>query len=237
MTALAEIQGHTFYLPALGPGAVAFDFGASGGEFALALIGLSGCKCHCADASPSAFEVLSGVAGIDAHHLALGGADGPVEMLIGGHEGDHFWVRGGADDVAAAPIRVEGITLATFMARCGVEYVDLIKLDIEGAEFDLFDATDDATLRRVGQWSVEFHDFLDPSLAPKVAAVIRRLEGLGFATIVMTRHGHGDVLFLNRERLGLDAWQLFYMRTALKYGRGIGRMLARGLGLKTDQAA
>jgi FkbM family methyltransferase len=230
MTALAEIQGHTFYLPALGPGSVVFDLGAAGGGFGRAVHEMTGCRSLCADASPHAYEVLAAAPGIEAHHVALGGVDGPTEMQIGGYEGEKFWVRGAEDGAAAETIEVEGVTLATFMTRAGVDFVDLVKLDIEGAEFAFFDAAADETLKRVGQWSVEFHDFLDPALAPKVAAVIRRLEGLGFETVVMTRRGHGDVLFLNRAHLGLDPLRLFLMRTAVKYGRGMWRMLARKLG-------
>ncbi|MEK9754813.1 MAG: FkbM family methyltransferase [Rhodospirillaceae bacterium] len=234
MTALAEIQGHTFYPRALGPTSVVFDLGAASGGFALGVRELSGARCFAADASPSAFELLAEAPGVTGFNLALGGTDGRVRMDIGGHEGERYWARQGNDQGVAdtdGAVEVEGITFAGFKRRAGVDFVDLVKLDIEGAEFDFFDAASDADLANVGQWSVEFHDFLDPSLAPKVAAVIRRMEGLGFATVVMTRHAHGDVLFLNRAHLGLDGWQLFCMRWPLKYGRGIRRMLRRGLGL------
>jgi FkbM family methyltransferase len=184
--------------------------------------------------------LLSKLPGVEAHHIALGGRDGPMAMEIGGHEAQGYWLRQseqGGDAPGAGTVQVEGVTFETLKARAQVDFVDLVKLDIEGAEFDFFDASSDADLANVGQWSVEFHDFLDPTLAPKVAEVIRRLEGLGFEAIVMTRRGHGDVLFLNRAHLGLDAWQLFCMRWPLKYGRGIRRMLARGFGIGSGKQA
>lgn len=240
MPALAEIDGHTFYLPALGPASVVFDLGAAGGTFSRTLRDLAGCRCIAADASPPAYEVLSKLPGVEAHHIALSGRDGPMAMEIGGHEDGGYWLRQ-SDRADGAPgegaIEVEGVTFETLKMRCDVDFVDLIKLDIEGAEFDFFAAASDEALARVGQWSVEFHDFLDPTLAPEVAEVIRRLEGLGFEAIVMTRRGHGDVLFLNRAHLGLDAWQLFCMRWPLKYGRGIRRMLARGFGIGSGKQA
>ena len=122
MTALAEIQGHTFYLPALGPSSVVFDLGASSGGFALGVRALAGCRCFAAEASPSVFELLAEAQGVEGHNVALGGADGPVRMLVGGHEGERFWVRTGvAADEAA--IEVEGVTFETFKARCGVDTV------------------------------------------------------------------------------------------------------------------
>ncbi len=164
--------------------------------------------------------------GVHHHLAAIGGLAGPMRMTVGGREFGHYWVR--ATD-GEGEIEVPGETLESFMARCGVEQADLVKVDIEGAEFDMFDAASDETLSTVAQFTVEFHDFLDPALTPRVKAVIARLEGLGFETIIMTRHAHGDVVFLNRAKIPLDAWQLFYMRTAVKYGRGMRRVLSRRL--------
>lgn len=233
MAALHEIDGHTFYLPALGPGSVVLDLGASRAGFAVEVNRLTGCTCHCAEASPGVFGLMAAAPGIHHHHVAITGADGPLAMRIGGHQDGGYWMKAddgadvgdGADagDIAEIP----GLTLESFFVRCGVETADLIKLDIEGAEFAMFDAASDTTLKRALQWSIEFHDFLDPALTPSVKAVIARLEGLGFDAVVMTRRGHGDVLFLDRARLNVSIRQLLYMRWGVKYGRGIRRMLAR----------
>jgi len=241
MMGLAEFDHHTFYLPALGPASVVFDLGAAGGAFGANLHAMTGCRSICAEASPSVFRNLQAARGVEAHQLAVGGTDGPVSMTVGGHVGDTYWVRGVDDDgedAGTETIEVPGVTLATLMARTGVDFVDLIKLDIEGAEFAFFDAAGDDTLRRVGQMTVEFHDFLDPARRPDVLAIIRRLEGLGFATVIMTRNTLGDVLFLNRAHLPVDAVQLFVMRTVVKYGRGIRRILARRFApRRSDMAA
>jgi len=238
MTTLVEIQGHSFYLPALAPDSQVFDLGASNAGFAAAVNGLAGCTCHCAEASPSAFGAMIEQPGLHHHNLAIAGRDGPFRMQEGGTVNGRYWVRADTGDSdGAGGVEVEAVTLESFMRRCGVEAPDLVKVDIEGAEIDMFDAASDDTLKSVGQFSVEFHDFLDPALTPRVEAVIRRLQGLGFETVVLTRNGHGDVLFLNRAKIALDRWQLFYMRTAFKYGRGIRRMLARCLGLGARHAA
>ncbi len=232
MTTLVEIHGHTFYLPALGPDSQVFDLGASNAGFAAVVNELTGCTCHCAEASPSAFGAMIERPGLNHHNVAIAGHDGPFQMQEGGTVNGRYWVRAGGEggDNDAGAVEVEALTLESFMRRAGVEAPDLVKVDIESAEIDMFNAASDETLKSVGQFSVEFHDFLDPLLTPGVETVIRRLEGLGFETVVMTRKGHGDVLFLNRAKIALDRWQLLYMRTACKYGRGMRRMLARNLG-------
>jgi len=230
MTTLVEIHGHTFYLPALGPGSQVFDLGASNAGFAATVNDLTGCTCHCAEASPSAVGAMIQQPGLTHHNVAIAGRDGPFRMQAGGTINGRYWVRAGTDAGDGDGVEVEAVTLESFMRRTGVQAPDLVKVDIEGAEIDMFDATGDETLKSIGQFSVEFHDFLDPALTPGVEKIIRRLEGLGFETVVMTRRGHGDVLFLNRAKIALDRWQLLYMRTACKYGRGMRRMLARNLG-------
>ena len=230
MTALAEIQGHTFFLPALGPDSIVLDLGASCGEFALEMQAMTCCDCYCAEASPSAFQVLEQHKTIETVLVAITGVDGPTSVYVGGCEGDKYWVMtqaGVVDNKSAQD--VPGVTLKSFMAKCGIETADLIKVDIEGAELNMFEACSDELLSRVGQFSVEFHDFIDPSMLPRVQAIIQRLERFGFEAIVMTRNAHGGVLFFNRALLGIGAWDLFYMRSVEKYRRGLKRMFSRGL--------
>ena len=73
---------------------------------------------------------------------------------------------------------VPGLTLKLFMAKCGIETADLIKVDIKGAELNMFEACSDELLSRVGQFSVEFHDFIDPPMLPRVQASSKGSNGL-----------------------------------------------------------
>ena len=92
-------------------------------------------------------------------------------------------------------------TLAGLFGALDVEVVDLLKVDIEGAEIALIDAADDATLRRCCQMTIEFHDFMDPDQAVNVKRQLDRFESLGFDCVVMTRRHHGDVWVVNRAAL------------------------------------
>ncbi|MAH83073.1 MAG: hypothetical protein CBB68_01000 [Rhodospirillaceae bacterium TMED8] len=226
---LAEIQGHTFYLPALSTASVVFDLGAAGAGFAQEINRRTGCICHCAEASPVLIETMARGRGIHHHHVAICGKDGPFKMTVGGRDKERYWVKWeGASGISEKDImEVPGLTLESFYKYCTVDQVDLIKVDIEGAEFSMFDSVSDETICRAAQWTIEFHDFIDPSLTPKVLAIIQRMRQLGYADIIMTRHAHGDVLFLDTSRLKINSSQLFYMRSALKYSRGVRRMLSR----------
>jgi FkbM family methyltransferase len=77
-------------------------------------------------------------------------------------------------------IEVETISLADLLARFGDEPVDLLKCDVEGAEYGIFEGASDALLRRIARIRMEVH--VGPGLPDEgLAALRKRLEGLGFA--------------------------------------------------------
>jgi Methyltransferase FkbM domain len=53
---------------------------------------------------------------------------------------------------------VEGYTMTEILDRSGFDRVDLLKVDIEGAERELFSSQDVSWLDRVGAIAIEFHE-------------------------------------------------------------------------------
>jgi len=225
--ALATVIEHTFLPAVLGPRSVVLDLGGSSAGFAQAVYAMCGCACHVVEAAPQKFAAIAETPSIRKYHYAVCGADGPVTFAVAtdATQCDSIAPVGGS--ATRRTVTVPGISLPTLVERLGLSAIDLLKVDIEGAEIAMFDATPDDLLRRIGQITVEFHDFEDPGQAPAVRRILSRLAGIGFAVVVMTHRFHGDVLLLNRERLGITAAQLLYFRSAVKYGRGVGRILAR----------
>ena len=78
-------------------------------------------------------------------------------------------------------IEVDVVTMPDVCAKHGVETVDFLKLDCEGAEVEILEGLDDAFLRRVRQVAMEDH-------APeKTAPQIERLLKLGFEDLPRKR--------------------------------------------------
>ena len=112
------------------------------------------------------------------------------------------------------------------MERLGITKIDILKLDIEGAEFELFVSTPDDILRRIGQITVEFHDFKLCFRGRGLFENAREhLIALGFICCNMAFRTHGDVLFLNRGRTGLGLWQSFYARWFARYDAKVRKSL------------
>lgn len=91
-------------------------------------------------------------------------------------------------------------TLADARRLCGAGRVDIVKMDIEGAEYAVVDqALADGSLDGVSQLMVEFHHFL-PGLHPhQTRRAIHQLEQVGFEIAWVGRTNH-EYLFLRPPR-------------------------------------
>ncbi len=95
---------------------------------------------------------------------AVTGTDTEVSLFVGSN------VHGNARSETASIIdgdrggvsvdvrQVEGIPIADLFARCGVDKIDFLKMDCEGAEFAIFDAMPRETLTAIGRAAVEYHN-------------------------------------------------------------------------------
>ena len=117
------------------------------------------------------------------------------------------------------------VTLAEFRHRASVDHVDLLKVDIEGAEIDLFEACNDDELKEINQITVEFHDFIYPEQHNSVLQIQNRMANIGFWVISFRLDG-SDALFVNRST-GISAGEIVYLRTIVKYRQACMRRLRR----------
>ena len=115
-------------------------------------------------------------------------------------------------------------SLGRFLAETGLQAADLLKVDIEGAELDLFDAATVAELRCFRQITAEFHDFLWPEQATRVARAKRHLVLAGFRRIDFSLDS-SDVLFVRADSLSPPAW--LWLRYIVRNWRGLRRRAAR----------
>jgi FkbM family methyltransferase len=234
---LTRIRGHYLWAAPLKPDSIIVDAGAHRGEFSAEIIQRFGSRCHLIEANPDLAAKLS-VPGAEIISAALAARDGRATFQFNANPESGTIMAKGATPItgsagvspasflstgrqdAGAPRQetVETISLPTLMQRFQLDHIDLLKLDIEGAEFDLVDQTPDDVWRRVGQITVEFHDFQKHFAGRGLFERARaRLEQLGFVCCLMSFRTHGDVLFLNRERLRLNGMQTAYARHVARY--------------------
>ncbi len=97
-------------------------------------------------------------------------------------------------DPVVGDVEVDSVGLVEMIAASGFPEIDVVKMDIEGAEYEVLGAADDATVRSVASWVIECH--AGPGQDPHT--VEARLEGAGF-TVRSIEKPHGQrLLFATR---------------------------------------
>lgn len=109
------------------------------------------------------------------------GADGVSGSLVG----THAYVSGGQR------LTVSTLSLAALLTDAGREECDVLKLDIEGAEYEVLGALcSSGEIRRTRQLLIEFHHRATHHTAEETSACIRDIEATGFKLIYVESRNH-----------------------------------------------
>jgi FkbM family methyltransferase len=137
---------------------------------------------YCRDRCPPSMEIypnaISSTGGQElTFHLPRAldqlpfGADGVSGSLVASHD----YVTGGDT------LQVTSISLNEILSRAGRNECDVLKLDIEGAEYDLLgDLCRTGDIRRFGQVLVEFHHGVTHQTLDDTKRIVRALESAKF---------------------------------------------------------
>jgi len=221
---LINVRGHTICPRGLNADSHVLDFGANEGGFSRGIAEQFGCRCYAVEPNPTLFESIQSGPRTSKHNLAIASTDARLQMYISSNpEASSIYPL--QEETAATTIEVAGVSLEGFIAANHIPRVDLLKVDIEGAEIAMIDSTSDQTLRSIGQITVEFHAWLNRITVEDVRRVIRRLEQLGFFHISFSRRWAADSLFLNRAMLPISSLQYAYIKYAARPARLIRKKL------------
>lgn len=185
------------------------DLGACLGEFTLALSKMFPVEqAVLVEANPTNFKQIEPQPNLQIFHRVVTGlpCTGPVTFLEDTRSPYNGSVRFDYFKESMQVHQVAPITLSELLGYFPTDReIDLLKVDIEGAEYELLANTPEEDLKRFRQITVEFHDFLDPRLRLRNAAIVRKLRRLGFSVIHSgTDYKHGskyyDTLFYKKEK-------------------------------------
>lgn len=187
------------------------DIGANGGGFPLMLI-LEGVKLATVvsvEMNPATYSRLLvnlqsniGPSAV-AINAAVCGTDAGPEILLAASRGSTGYSMNGNMVGASAPhIAVKTTTFESLYDQYfSGQRIDICKIDIEGAEYDLLYSTHDNLLRNIRYLLIEFHD------DSKTPAVITRFAGLGFSELTQSgsrkNGGHTEVRFFRGPEAGV----------------------------------
>ena len=228
---IENIESHSLLPDLIRPAGVVVDCGANLGAFSKVMIERFGCTVLAYEASPHVFARIPALPGLAAKNVAICGTDGPVRLAI-----DADITRTAiAQGVSGAPgaqttVEVPGRTLSGLLAEAGLSNdIEVLKLDIEGAELGVIDSMPDELMSRIGQITIEFHDFLGYHSTAEVERRIDRIAAVGFRELFWSHaRNTGDVLLVNDRRLGLLRHSL--EQALIRPARALGRRLGRARG-------
>jgi FkbM family methyltransferase len=199
---LGDLNQWTVLKRTLGSGAIVYSGGVGGDiSFELALIERFGAMIHIFDPSPVAVPTIQkalGTATTVAAHLffkpvGLGSSD-DSHFSIGGGDGSDTWFKAGSEN---GNLRVPCTSIPQQMQDNGHKHIDLLKLDIEGFEYDVLDSCLAGKIE-IKQICVEFHHFCERISYLRTARALTKLHKSGFKLIHKNRF---DYTFCNEKYL------------------------------------
>jgi len=191
------VEPNFVYRPDLSPGAVVIDAGCSHeADFSMYMIDRHQARAFGVDPTRKHAAALrqleSRHPGRFAHlPCAIAATDGTLtfhesrENESGSLLPDHVNVL----HDSTTSYDVEAITLKTLLQKIGVGSIEILKLDLEGAEYDLLDRITADDLRPFRQVFVEFHHHaVNHFSEADTQRVVGRIAGFGFRTFSLDDH-------------------------------------------------
>jgi FkbM family methyltransferase len=190
-----RVRGHSYLPGFLGLNSVVLDLGANHGGNTAAMVA-HGASVTAVEANPTLMDDITSA-----------GATRVIKAAVTAHSGNVTFSIADNDEASSlltddgVKVTIEGRRLEDILAELP-EHLDLMKVDIEGAETAMFlDAAQD-DLKRIDQICVEFHDAQGMTSRSELRAVNRVLRRAGFWRQRFIFEDRSDVLYLNRRIVG-----------------------------------
>lgn len=190
------------------------DAGANIGLFSLwAAKRLPQVRIHALEPYPETFARLQHNLGVNqlgsrvqALQLALAAQSGEREMRTEGESQLRSLVPSDRPGAEEKTVKVRAITVADLMNRYQLDEIDLLKMDIEGSEWEVLLSTPASVLRRIRRIQFEYHE-VHARFGYSKTALLKHLgsAGLNLTHDQEDRHGTG-VAIVEQATCGRPDW-------------------------------
>jgi FkbM family methyltransferase len=220
------IAGHTVMRPKRSANPLVVDCGAHKGEFSRGVHERWGAVGHAIEASPLMHAQLTLPPSFESHHFAVSDTNGETAFHISTNP-EFSRIQEEGASTPGSEVRVASRSLSSFLEDIDNPVIDILKLDIEGAEVRALDSLSDAQLQRIVQITVEFHDFCGQITSAEVDRVVSRLLAVGFFMVCFSFSTRGDVLFVNNRLQPLSFTDRLIIIWVQRFLLGIKRRIER----------
>lgn len=139
--------------------------------------------------------VLNSISNVEVAEVAIGGQDGQSALqIVTGQAVQHSTV---SQTAAGGSLPVTICSLGTFLEENQIEKVDFLKIDCEGAEYEILFSCTEGTLAKIQRICMEVHDGVTRYSCKDMVAF---LEKNGYHTRLTPNPVHGELAYLYAER-------------------------------------
>ncbi len=125
--------------------------------------------------------VANGCQNISAHYLAMAGESGERTLHRSRAENNSLLQDYALLDDTNEGVTVSALSLGEFMEQNALNRIDFLKLDCEGAEYEILLKASNEVLAKIETISMEFHDL--KTLENSSWKLVERLESAGFRIV------------------------------------------------------
>lgn len=186
------------------PGWTVLDVGGGIGEFGLLAAHTGpGTQVYAFEPFPESFALmqenvrLNDAANVHLLEIALGAESGTAMLDLSSGEPLQFQSQAPADSTTSRQIKVTMSSLHDALTQIDVVDVDLIKIDCEGAEYDILFNADRTVLERIHRIVMEFHDGVTDYAHTDL---VRFLEEAGYVVETFPNPVHANLGYLRAIR-------------------------------------
>lgn len=204
-------RGHSFFDKSLNSTSKVLDLGGNIGEFSKSINSKYKCETFIIEASPYLFSQIDESPAMNKYNYAVGGKNGSVTFYESTNIKDGNIIAPKSNS-SGNTFEVECRDFSTLVSELNLKEIDLLKIDIEGAEIELFDHVNKEDLKSVKQITIEFHDSIYiPNVSTDDAnRTIDNIMSMGFEGIQFG-HRNFNWLFMNKKQFRLNALTKLYL--------------------------
>jgi FkbM family methyltransferase len=168
-------------------------------SFSESIIEKYGCVVNGFDPTPRAIRYIKNLRNdrLKLFEVGIGSSAGPTHFLL---PKNASYVSGSVtpeEHLSQECIEVELVTIGQIFTMLGCGRIDVLKLDVEGTEYEVIDSQEFAQYAsRIGQLCVEFHHRWRARGNGSTERAVRTLNGLGFSCAWYSRTTNEEFLFV-----------------------------------------
>lgn len=202
------IRDHWLYTKGLNSNSVVIDLGANTGTFSETISRDFKSQCFAIDPNVNLLNSFSN-AKITKLNLAVTKMDGPIQFYISeNHEASSLINNFQNLWKISEKQMVEGISWNSLLTRLNLNdsKIDVLKMDIEGAELDIIESLDYENSKNIAQITVEFHYWINPNSLERAKQSIKKLLSLKYIAIA-NKISPSEILFFKEEYRKFNSYQ------------------------------